>query len=67
MLDYFKGSIEDTIALGDSTNDLAMIEHAQIGVAMGNASEELKEKADYITKDVDDDGLYHAFQMLHLI
>lgn len=67
VLDYFKGSIEDTIALGDSTNDLTMIEHAQIGVAMGNASEELKEKADYITKDVDDDGLYHAFQMLHLI
>ncbi|MBQ7888437.1 MAG: HAD family phosphatase [Erysipelotrichaceae bacterium] len=67
VLEYFGGNLEDTIALGDSDNDLSMIEHAHIGVAMGNACDSLKEKADYITAHVSDDGLYKAFKYLGLI
>lgn len=47
---------EDTIAIGDSGNDVAMIEYAHVGIAVANAMEVLKEKADYITKSNDEDG-----------
>ena len=47
---------EDTVAIGDSDNDVAMIEYAHIGIAVANAMEVLKEKADYITKSNDEDG-----------
>ena len=67
VLNYFGGKIEDTVAIGDSTNDMAMIEHAQIGIAMGNACSQLKEAADMITTDVDKDGLYNAFVKAGLI
>ncbi|GIM28720.1 haloacid dehalogenase [Clostridium polyendosporum] len=40
---------EEVICIGDSENDLSMIEYAGLGVAMGNASEEIKKAADYIT------------------
>lgn len=47
-------------AFGDGHNDIEMIEAAEIGIAMGNAQAPLKEAADYITDDVDHDGLYNA-------
>ena len=47
---------EDTIAIGDSDNDVAMIEYAHIGIAVANAMDVLKKKADYITKSNDEDG-----------
>jgi Cof subfamily protein (haloacid dehalogenase superfamily) len=56
---YFD-SIKQTVhyvAFGDSDNDMDMIEHAFIGVAMGNATEELKSLASYITTSVDQDGI----------
>ncbi len=61
------GSIEDTIAIGDSGNDLEMINFAHIGVAMGNATEPIKAAADFTTTAVDDDGIYNAFVRLGLI
>ncbi len=61
------GSIEDTIAVGDSGNDLEMIDFAHIGVAMGNATEPIKAAADFTTTAVDDDGIYNAFVKLGLI
>ena len=51
------------MAFGDGDNDIDMIKHAGIGVAMGNAIETLKKNADYITDDVNEDGLYNA--LLH--
>lgn len=45
------------VAFGDSDNDMDMIEHAFIGVAMGNATEELKSKATFVTFSVDQDGI----------
>ena len=56
-----------TIAFGDGGNDLSMILQAGIGVAMGNATDLLKQHADYITTSVDDDGILNALIHLNLI
>ena len=56
-----------TIAFGDGGNDLSMILQAGIGVAMGNATPELKQQADYITTSVDDDGILNALRHFNVI
>ncbi|MEY8309569.1 HAD-IIB family hydrolase [Erysipelotrichaceae bacterium 51-3] len=56
-----------TIALGDSENDLPMFETAQIAVAMGNADPAIQARADYVTEPIHEDGLYHAFERLGLL
>ncbi|MDG4657691.1 Cof-type HAD-IIB family hydrolase [Ectobacillus antri] len=48
---------EEVIAMGDSYNDLAMIEFAGLGVAMGNAPDDIKERADYVTDTNMNDGV----------
>ncbi len=48
---------KDTVCCGDGYNDISMIEYADIGVAMENARDKVKEKADIITKSNDEDGL----------
>ena len=53
---------EEMMAFGDAQNDMDMIEYAGIGIAMGNAEESLKEIADYVTTDVDDDGVLNALK-----
>ncbi|GAA1408843.1 haloacid dehalogenase [Glutamicibacter uratoxydans] len=47
----------DTLAVGDGRNDIEMLQWAAMGVAMGQAPEEVKEVADAVTEGVDDDGL----------
>lgn len=47
----------EIISFGDNFNDLDMIEYAGLGVAMGNSPEEIKQKADSVTENNDDDGL----------
>lgn len=58
---------ENCIAIGDGPNDLQMMEYAGIGVAMGNAREDVKERANLVTTDIDEDGIYNAFEHLGLI
>ncbi|UOY91288.1 Cof-type HAD-IIB family hydrolase [Ectobacillus sp. JY-23] len=48
---------EEVIAVGDSYNDLAMIEFAGLGVAMGNAPADIKERANYVTDTNMNDGV----------
>lgn len=48
---------ENIICCGDGYNDVTMIEYAGVGVAMANAQDKVKEKADYITKSNDEDGI----------
>lgn len=48
---------ENIICCGDGYNDVTMIEYAGVGVAMANARDQVKEKADYITKSNDEDGI----------
>jgi Cof subfamily protein (haloacid dehalogenase superfamily) len=67
LLSYIGADIEDTIAFGDAEVDIPMFEYCKYGVAMGNGRAKIKEIADYITDDVDNDGLYNAFVKLNLI
>ena len=60
MADYLGLNIEETMAFGDGGNDISIIKEAGVGVAMGNAGEELKQVADYITTHVDEDGVKNA-------
>lgn len=53
---------KDVIALGDSENDISMIEYAGLGVAMGNGEEILKHRADYITTDNNSDGVAEVIE-----
>ena len=57
VLPVVGASKEDAICCGDGYNDIAMIEYAGLGVAMGNAQEAVKLAADYITGTNDDNGL----------
>lgn len=57
----------NTMAFGDGENDMAMLRYAGIGVAMGNGKELLKEKADYVTTDIDDGGIANALTHFGLI
>ena len=54
--------VKDSMAFGDGSNDLSMIQNAGIGVAMGNAYDGLKEAADFVTLTCDEDGVAHAIQ-----
>ena len=67
LLDYLGADQKDTISFGDAKIDLSMFECCDYNVAMGNGGKEIKEAADYITTDVNDDGLYNAFRYLNLI
>jgi Cof subfamily protein (haloacid dehalogenase superfamily) len=53
---------EDTIAIGDSVNDLDMIRYAGLGIAMGNACDELKQAAGAVTKDCGSGGVGEAIK-----
>lgn len=67
MCDALGISRADTFAIGDSVNDLAMLEYAGHGIAMGNGTPEAKQVADYVTTDLADDGIYHALAHFGLI
>ena len=58
---------EQTIAFGDGGNDADMLAFAGIGVAMGNATEPAKAAADYITDDVDHDGIMNALKHFNVL
>ncbi|MEG1461991.1 MAG: HAD hydrolase family protein, partial [Anaerorhabdus sp.] len=67
MVEFLGGQEEDIIVFGDGMNDIKMFEKAAFSVAMGNAEEELKKLASYITDDADSDGIYNACRHLQLI
>lgn len=60
LCDYWGVPLENTVAFGDSMNDYEIIRMAGIGVAMGNARDELKPAADYVTAPVGEDGIWKA-------
>ena len=57
LADYLGLSAADTVAFGDSSNDLSMLRSAGTGVAMGNASEEVKAACDAVTLTNDQNGV----------
>lgn len=57
LIKYLGIKKEETIGFGDGINDYAMIRECGIGIAMGNAEEELKRTADYVTLTNNEDGV----------
>lgn len=57
----------ESMAFGDGPNDIEMLKYVEIGVAMGNGKDEVKNIADYICDDIDNDGIYKALQHYNLI
>lgn len=59
ILDYYHLDKENAIAFGDGTNDIEMLEAVGTGVAMGNATDDVKAVVDAICGHVAEDGIYH--------
>lgn len=66
-LDSIGVAPDEIIAFGDGHNDAEMLRFAGIGVAMGNAEDATKAVADYVTADIDDDGIAKALKHYNLI
>ncbi len=66
-MEHYGISQEETMAFGDGENDMEMLEKAGLSIAMGNAPEEVKAVADYVTDDIDEDGILHALEHFGLL
>ena len=66
-LERFGIDVEESIAFGDGGNDATMLEACGIGVAMGNGTESCRAAADYVTDDVDHDGIAGALRHFGVI
>lgn len=58
---------ENVYAFGDGLNDLEMLQFVANSVAMGNASDVVKQSAKHVTKDVDEDGIAHGLELVGLL
>lgn len=67
LLDYLKLKPENCLAIGDGNNDIEVLQFAGIGVAMGNSNQHVKESADYVTDNIDDDGWSNAMKHFNII
>lgn len=67
LMDYLRIPMENSLAIGDSTNDLPMFHAAGHTACMGGGMEELKAEAEYVTADILDDGVEKALKHFGLI
>lgn len=67
VIQHFNIDVKDTIGIGDGENDMEMLRSAGMAIAMGNGKPMLKEIADYVTTDIDKDGIWNAFTYCGLI
>ena len=67
ICDYLDIPRENTYALGDSTNDLPMLEYAAHSIAMGNSTPSIFDSVSYITTSVDEDGIYIALKHYNML
>lgn len=67
MCDYLDVPVADSIAFGDSTNDLSMLSKAGVGVAVANAAPAAMDHADYVTATNNLSGVAKALGLLHVI
>ncbi len=66
-IEHFGIQPDEVMAFGDGGNDMEMLRDTALGVAMGNAEEEVKKTADYVTTSVDEDGIALALKHFGLI
>lgn len=62
MIELIGGEYEDVVVFGDGNNDIKMFQQTPFSIAMGNATEELKAVADFITKRSDEEGIRFAVE-----
>ena len=67
ILHHYGIDRNECIGFGDGGNDIEMLDFCGIGVAMGNADDNVKAHADYVTTSVDDEGIANALRQLHII
>ena len=67
LLDLLGLDAASAIGIGDSNNDIEMLQVCGVGIAMGNATDEVKSQADEVTTAVLDDGVWNAFRRHGLI
>lgn len=67
VAEYLGIPMSETVAIGDGANDIPMLECANCAIVMGNAPEEVKKLADFVTTDVDKDGIENALKWLGAI
>lgn len=64
LAEYLQINKDEIVVMGDGANDISMFEMSGYKVAMGNANQNLKEKADYITEDNNQDGVAKALEKI---
>ena len=64
---YLNFDVRDSYAFGDSENDIEILRSCGTGIAMGNGTEETKAAADYVTADIEEDGIFLAMKHFGLI
>ena len=62
LCEFLGLDISETVAIGDAHNDTEILQTAGLGIAMGNASDEIKKLADFVTLDNDSDGVAAAIE-----
>ena len=67
VLEYYGLNVEQAMAFGDAENDIGMLEKVRLGVAMGNAVEQVKGHAAFVTDHVDCEGIYKALRHFELL
>ncbi len=67
VLAHYGIDINEAMAFGDGGNDVEMLEAVKYGIAMGNANDNLKQIADFITLDVDNDGVAYALKQYNVL
>lgn len=67
VLAFYDHTPEEAMAFGDGYNDMDMLEYVGYGIAMGNAPDVVKEKAQYITESAHDGGITKALEQLHIL
>lgn len=67
VLEYHNIPIRDAYAIGDSLNDLSMIQTVPNGIVMGESNAKLKEAAVFVTKNLLDDGIEYALKHFNFI
>jgi len=67
LIKYLDYPEDEVYAIGDGHNDISMIKAVKHGIAMGNATKELKAVAEYVTTSVNDAGVYNAMKHYKLI
>ncbi|HDR7717262.1 Cof-type HAD-IIB family hydrolase [Bacillus albus] len=67
VLDHLNICKSEAIAFGDGGNDIEMLQYVGLGIAMGNSGEELKTRADFVTKKASEGGILCALEKFHVV